>query len=203
MRNPVVTIFKKELARFFGDRRMALTTILLPGLMIYVLYTFMGSALTSQFSVEDMYRPTAVVENLPDSLTSALSQVLEIQEQSDPMEQVRDQELDLYICFPEDFDQAVAGYDIASGAAAPQVEIYYNSASTASQQAYSLMLETLDQYESSLSNRFDINRSGEYDLVTQEDATGMLFSALMPMLLLLFLFSGCMAVAPESIAGEK
>lgn len=93
MRNPVVTIFKKELARFFGDRRMALTTILLPGLMIYVLYTFMGSALTSQFSVEDMYRPTAVVENLPDSLTSALSQVLEIQEQSDPMEQVRDQEL--------------------------------------------------------------------------------------------------------------
>lgn len=119
MRNPVVTIFKKELARFFGDRRMALTTILLPGLMIYVLYTFMGSALTSQFSVEDMYRPTAVVENLPDSLTSALSQVLEIQEQSDPMEQVRDQELDLYICFPEDFDQAVAGYDIASGAAAP------------------------------------------------------------------------------------
>ena len=203
MRNPVVTIFKKELARFFGDRRMALTTILLPGLMIYVLYTFMGSALTSQFSVEDMYRPTAVVENLPDSLTSALSQVLEIQEQSDPMEQVRDQELDLYICFPEDFDQAVAGYDIASGAAAPQVEIYYNSASTASQQAYSLMLETLDQYESSLSNRFDINRSGEYDLVTQEDATGMLFSSLMPMLLLIFLFSGCMAVAPESIAGEK
>ncbi len=119
------------------------------------------------------------------------------------MEQVRDQELDLYICFPEDFDQAVAGYDIASGAAAPQVEIYYNSASTASQQAYSLMLETLDQYESSLSNRFDINRSGEYDLVTQEDATGMLFSSLMPMLLLIFLFSGCMAVAPESIAGEK
>ncbi len=29
---------------FFGDRRMALTTILLPGLMIYVLYTFMGNA---------------------------------------------------------------------------------------------------------------------------------------------------------------
>ena len=45
MRSPVLTIFKKELARFFGDRRMALTTILLPGLMIYVLYTFMGNAL--------------------------------------------------------------------------------------------------------------------------------------------------------------
>ena len=29
MRNPVVTIFKKELARFFGDRRMALLARLL------------------------------------------------------------------------------------------------------------------------------------------------------------------------------
>ena len=56
MRSPVLTIFKKELARFFGDRRMALTTILLPGLMIYVLYTFMGNALSSQFSVEEIYR---------------------------------------------------------------------------------------------------------------------------------------------------
>ena len=55
MRSPVLTIFKKELARFFGDRRMALTTILLPGLMIYVLYTFMGNALSSQFSVEDTF----------------------------------------------------------------------------------------------------------------------------------------------------
>ena len=111
MRSPVLTIFKKELARFFGDRRMALTTILLPGLMIYVLYTFMGNALSSQFSVEDTYRPTAVVENLPDSLSAALSQALEIQEEAEPMELVRNQKLDLYIRFPAGFDEAVAAYD--------------------------------------------------------------------------------------------
>ena len=33
--------------------------------------------------------------------------------------------------------------------------------------------------------------------------TGMLFSMLIPMLLMMFLFSGCMAVAPDAIAGEK
>ena len=203
MRSPVLTIFKKELARFFGDRRMALTTILLPGLMIYVLYTFMGNALSSQFSVEDTYRPTAVVENLPDSLAAALSQALEIQEEAEPMELVRNQKLDLYIRFPAGFDEAVAAYDMASGKAAPQVEVYYNSAAATSGDGYNLVLEILNQYESSLVNKFHVNWNGIYDLATQEDATGSIFSSMMPMLLLIFLFSGCMAVAPESIAGEK
>ena len=203
MRSPVLTIFKKELARFFGDRRMALTTILLPGLMIYVLYTFMGIALSSQFSVEDTYRPTAVVENLPDSLSAALSQALEIQEEAEPMELVRNQKLDLYIRFPAGFDEAVAAYDMASGKAAPQVEVYYNSAAATSGDGYNLVLEILNQYESSLVNKFHVNWNGIYDLATQEDATGSIFSSMMPMLLLIFLFSGCMAVAPESIAGEK
>ena len=203
MRSPVLTIFKNELARFFGDRRMALTTILLPGLMIYVLYTFMGNALSSQFSVEDTYRPTAVVENLPDSLSAALSQALEIQEEAEPMELVRNQKLDLYIRFPAGFDEAVAAYDMASGKAAPQVEVYYNSAAATSGDGYNLVLEILNQYESSLVNKFHVNWNGIYDLATQEDATGSIFSSMMPMLLLIFLFSGCMAVAPESIAGEK
>ena len=203
MRSPVLTIFKKELARFFGDRRMALTTILLPGLMIYVLYTFMGNALSSQFSVEDTYRPTAVVEKLPDSLSAALSQALEIQEEAEPMELVRNQKLDLYIRFPAGFDEAVAAYDMASGKAAPQVEVYYNSAAATSGDGYNLVLEILNQYESSLVNKFHVNWNGIYDLATQEDATGSIFSSMMPMLLLIFLFSGCMAVAPESIAGEK
>ena len=203
MRSPVLTIFKKELARFFGDRRMALTTILLPGLMIYVLYTFMGNALSSQFSVEDTYRPTAVVENLPDSLSAALSQALEIQEEAEPMELVRNQKLDLYIRFPAGFDEAVAAYDMASGKAAPQVEVYYNSAAATSGDGYNLVLEILNQYESSLVNKFHVNWNGIYDLATQEDATGSIFSSMMPMLLLIFLYSGCMAVAPESIAGEK
>ena len=203
MRSPVFTIFKKELARFFGDRRMAVTTLLLPGLMIYLMYTFMGSALTGRFSVEDTYKPTAVGENLPDSLSPTLSQALDLREEAEPMDLVRDQELDLYIRFPANFDADVAAYDMSSEATAPQVEVYYNSAATSSSNGYSLVKEILDQYESSLVNKFHVNWDGIYDLATQEDATGFVFSSMMPMLLLIFLFSGCMAVAPEAIAGEK
>ena len=81
---------------------------------------------------------------------------------------------------------------------------YYNSASTQSQSAYMMVTGLLDAYESQLANKFDVNAGGEsYDLATQEDAVGSYFAMLMPMLLMMFLYSGCSAVAPESIAGEK
>ena len=44
MRNGLLTIFKKELARFFSDKRMVLSTVLLTGQMNYLLYSVMGSA---------------------------------------------------------------------------------------------------------------------------------------------------------------
>ena len=34
MRNGIITIMKKELARFFGDRRMVVS-ILMPGVLLY------------------------------------------------------------------------------------------------------------------------------------------------------------------------
>ena len=37
----VFTIVKKEFARFFKDKRMIIT-VLLPGLLIYVVYSIMG-----------------------------------------------------------------------------------------------------------------------------------------------------------------
>jgi sodium transport system permease protein len=42
-----------------------------------------------------------------------------------------------------------------------------------------------------------------YDLASNEDVVGNFFSELIPMLLLLMAFSGCMSIAPPSIAGEK
>lgn len=210
MRNGMWTIIKKELARFFGDKRMAVTTILLPGLLIYVVYTFMGSAMSDMFTVEEDYAPTIAVVNLPASVESVAKAASLKLESVEPArletvkKHITEQEQDLCMVFPENFDAAVAAYQPTSGQDAPLVEMFYNSASTTSQEAYTLMAELLDQYESTLSNKFDINRSGEgYDLASSEDTAGMFFASMMPMLLMIFLFSGCMSVAPESIAGEK
>ena len=40
-KNNILTVMKKELRRFFGDRRM-LMSIILPGVLIYVIYSLMG-----------------------------------------------------------------------------------------------------------------------------------------------------------------
>jgi sodium transport system permease protein len=106
--------------------------------------------------------------------------------------------------FPADFDEAVALYTSASGTAAPAIEIYYNSSTNNSSSTYSYFTALLNNYESVLSNKFDINvGDGVYNLASKVDTTAKVFSMMLPMLLMMLLFSGCMAVAPESIAGEK
>ena len=41
MKKDMITIIKKEFARFFGDKRVVFNTLLMPGILIYVIYTFM------------------------------------------------------------------------------------------------------------------------------------------------------------------
>ncbi|MBQ8432868.1 MAG: ABC transporter permease [Clostridia bacterium] len=201
MKNNIFTVMKKELLRFFGDRRMLLA-IFLPGVLIYLIYTLMGDAMMSGLMPDEETSYTVQIEELPESvemLLTASSGGFSYVTVEDPMTAVANQELDLYVVFPADFDAKVAALEV------PGVELYYHSASMTSSTAYSLFTSLLDGYESMLANRFDVNADlgKTYDLASAEDTTGMLFSMLMPMLLIMLMFSGCMAVAPESIAGEK
>lgn len=210
MKNSIFTIMKKEIFRFFGDKRMALTTIFLPGILIYVIYTFMGDAITNGFMPDAEYKPSLSVINMPESVNALLEAAnfdIEICDEADLdsiKQSITDSETDLCAVFPADFDSAVVQYDPSSGTAAPNIEIYYNSSNTDGQTAYANLTALLDSYESTMTNKFDINNTSEkYDLADEKDITGMIFSTMLPMLLLIFMFSGCMAVAPESIAGEK
>ncbi|MBU5472963.1 ABC transporter permease [Roseburia sp. MSJ-14] len=214
MKNNILTVMKKEFTRFFTDKRMVLTTIFLPGIMIYLLYTFMGSGLSGQLEQSEDFKPAVYVENLPESVKTVVSQgdLMELKEVSnekdvkDVKEKISDgdENYNLLAVFPENFDAQIAAYDSKSGEEAPNVELYYNSTETDSSTAYNLMTSVLDQIESAMANKFDINAgNGEYDLASEEDMTAQMFSMMIPMLMIMFLFSGCMAVAPESIAGEK
>ena len=212
MSKNMITIIKKEFARFFGGRRMVLTTIFLPGIMIYVLYSFMGNMMMKQFTTSDDYVYQIEAVSLPASMeflkTQEMFEVKEVDaaEEADAKALVETQEADLLLVFPEEFDQKVAAYDCtATTDAAPDIQIYYNSVSTESSAAYQMVCAMLDEYETALSNKFDINAEEEicYDMATEKDTSAQFFSMMLPMLMMMFLFSGCMAIAPESIAGEK
>ena len=213
MKSNTWTIIKKEFARFFGDRQLLFTTVIMPGLLIYIIYSFMGTGMKKMATEGVNEQVTLCVENLPASVapivdgipyTVAVQQPV-LQEDIDKLE---DKNLNVVLMrFPEAFDEKVATYDPQSGEFAPNIEIYYNSANNASSRVYHTLQASLLAYEDQLSNRFDINRiesvDDQFDMANQDDVLGDILSKLIPMLILMLLFSGVMGIAPSAIAGEK
>jgi len=209
-KSDLFTIIKKEFARFFGDKRMVLTAIL-PGILIYVMYTAMGSAFSEMHAVEETYVYDINIVSMPQSLATLKDMkefeinLIEASQMDDIKAELASEETDLLVVFPEGFDEALLTYDpTTSSEAAPNVEIYYNSVNSESSSAYSIMTNILDEMEHSLANKFDICAGDkEYDMASDEDVSGMFVAMILPMLLITFLFTGCVSAASESIAGEK
>ena len=213
MKSNTLTIIKKEFARFFGDRQMLFTTVIMPGLLIYLIYSFMGMAMKKMATEGTNELVTLCVENLPASVAPmidglpAVTVSQQAVSQAD-IDRLEDKSLNVVLVrFPEAFDEKVATYDPQSGMAAPNVEIYYNSANNASSRVYHILEASLSAYEDQLSNRFDINRADSeeaaFDKASSDEVLGSILSKLIPMLILMLLFSGVMAIAPSAIAGEK
>ena len=214
----IFVIMKKELRRFFTDTRMLVTVLLLPGLLVYVMYSVMGDAMGNMFTVEDDYVYRVGVAGDSDLLVHMDADVPvtywdtrtekytdTVDGASDPMLLLQEGLLDLYVVFPEDFSEAFAG-SVNHVNPPPHVAVYFNSNETASQGAYSLVTALLEQLETHFRQKgFTVNTDPTltYDAAASEDTSAMFFSMLMPMFLTMLLFTGAQAVATESIAGEK
>ena len=213
-RNNTWTIIRKEFARFFRDRQLVFTTVIMPGLLIYLIYSLMGVGIRNMESQGKQDLVTVRVENMPASMEPVLtlpeSNVLLVQQpinQGD-IDALQDKDLnDMLIRFPAGFDSLVANYSPQSGLPAPNIEIYYNSANNAVNGVYYALDATLTAYENSQANLFDVNRAdGEeqsFDQASNDQMIGDILSKLLPMLIIMMLFSGTMAIAPSAIAGEK
>ena len=160
--NTVLTIFKKELFRFFKDKR-TMSAIILPGILIYVMYSFMGTAMSDAFVPDEDYVPTVYSENTPASFNALCDMaditLIDSTDAEAEKSKIKDDEADLLIVFPENFDELVSQYSTNLGVPAPNVEIYYNSSSTNSSMTFSTVTALLDAYESSMANKFDVNNS--------------------------------------------
>ena len=213
MKSNTWTIIKKEFARFFGDKQLLFTTVIMPGLLIYIIYSLMGSGIARMETEGANEQVIVQVENLPESIAPLMegipsTTIVEMPVLPGDIENLESKDFNgVLVRFPEEFDTLVATYNPQSGEVAPNVEIYYNSANNASSRVYHMLEGTLSAYEDQLSNRFDINRAdseeAQFDMASSDDVLGSILSKLIPMLILMLLFSGVMAIAPSSIAGEK
>jgi sodium transport system permease protein len=206
MKNNIFTIAGKEFHRFFHDKRLIISMIM-PALILFIVYSFLIPKVMTAST--EKTPATLYAINYPSNLKSGLSALnCTIVEGGSSDEAAFKQKLSenddsLLIVFPASFTEDVKAYDVSSGKDAPNIELYYNSVSDTAGAVHNALIDELDKYESSMSNKFDVNRDIKGDTATSQDVTGMIFSKIMPMLLMILLFSGCMSFAPDSIAGEK
>ena len=201
----IITIIKKELKRFFTDRRM-LTSLIMPGLLIFVIYTLMGNFMADAMGVEENYTYNVYVENMPEEYNIIFENeeyIINIVEDKSTIDEVKnkieEKELDLYLGFDEDFINKV------NQGLKPNVTIYYNSSSNESLELYSYLYTTLSVGSTTIDYNYLVNMNPDinYNLATKEDVSAQVITMMLPYLLIILLFTGCVSLATESIAGEK
>ena len=218
MRN-IWTIVKKELRRFFTDKRM-LASLLLPGVLIFAVYSLMGSFFTGIQTVEEDYIYKIVIVNKDDKLEeeyfSSFNNVkmydilyldeIDLTTKQEYKTKLSEETIDLLVIYPDNFyDDSIAFDPNTPGDnESPIVEIFYNSTRTESMMANNLYTIQLQMFQEKISEKFRVNPPGQdYDLASNESASIMIITMLVPFLLITFLFTGAMSVSIESIAGEK
>lgn len=200
----VWTIVKKEFSRFFKDKRMIIS-VLLPGLLIYIIYSLMGTITSSVMGSDNEDASyTACVVNMPESLSEGFErlELVEWLSEDEAKKKIADGELDLYMVFPENFLE-----DITAGKndPYPNVKVYYNSSAQNSVKAFTYV-NTVFEILQGIKFTVNLPAEGEnirFDLADEKNTAGKMLSMFMPMLMFALLVSGCVAVAPEAIAGEK
>ena len=205
----IFVVLKKELRRFFTDRRM-LTSIFLPGILIFIIYSLLGGVVTDMMS-QQITDYSVHIENEPTQFSMIfdvsdwnVEKNKEVLTKEEAISRISEGSLDLYIIYEEDFYNKILAYDTTLGKA-PDVEIYYNSTIDSSYALYNYVTTYLSQIEAQLANKFDVNTdlNINYDMATEEDISTKIIGMILPFILMTFLISGAMGICSESIAGEK
>lgn len=218
----ILTIFKKEFYRVMSDRRLIFTAIILPGLAIYLMYSILGNAATGMETDIDSHKMIIYTENMPSEFRNVVNQQFsenpefhDISESSfeEVSQLIKDGEVDVFISFEEDFMNRLDEYEEVDYQL-PNIQTFYNDSERYSSASLNkvnhfistfMYLEGLDRYGDPytiLSMNADTDgtpTSFEYE----NKGIGQGFAMLLPMLIVMFLFSGAMSIGPDSIAGEK
>ena len=214
----ILTVFRKEFYRVMSDRRLIFTAILLPGLAIFVMYSFMGNIISGEIEEQQAHKIIIYAEEFPVPVRTFMNQnglVPEYRELEDleaTKELLLSGEADLIMIFPADFYEQVQDYETLE--TLPDFEIYYNPGEDYSRNAYYDIQNAFSSWAQTIGiDRFGedfyvftINANldpGEHEIINEQRAQGQIIANLLPMLIIMFLFSGAMSIGPDSIAGEK
>lgn len=217
-------IFKKEMYRVFGDKKMILSLFVLPLVLMVGLYGLMGVLVKNMVSDIEEHISVVYIQNAPEEVKQIISAsgyldtaevtYLEADTSVAEMEEIRTSILNgdaqLLVTFETGFMEKVTAYENA-GDAVPLVTIGYNSSENYSNAAQSnftsMVLATLET--ALLQSRFhDLNlltvfQLEQDEIINEEKAGGEFLAMMLPYLIVFMLFSSAMGICVDAIAGEK
>lgn len=208
----ILTIFKKEMREILRDRRMLFLVILMPFFIYPVLFLLMGKVGAGQEEKLQNEKISLFVSGLPDShellklLSADSSLVLQLRAFDEVMLDSLPESMGLEI--PADFDEKIRVGLTASPVLYVDESDYLLSARKenvqALLQAYSNQLLSGRLAAQSLSPAFVEPVSLQVrDISSRDDKLGRLLGTILPSLLLLLIFTGCIYIAIDITAGEK
>lgn len=215
MRNALI-VFKKEFYRVVSDKRLLVMSVIFPGIMIFAMYSLMGGAISGES--QDISDHTMIIYevNMPETIKGIINENANNAEfndgtnltSTDIESMLTDGTIDLFISFPEQFEENLLNYENADYEI-PNISQFYNSTEKYSNNTYLTVQSVMNNYEfSKISDRFGddvtvFTKSILVDYANPDESQGQQFAMLLPMLIIMFLFSGAMSIGPDSIAGEK
>lgn len=220
----IKTIFFKELRRFFTEPRM-LAALFLPGIIIYIFYSLMGTFMEASFAPSsgkpENYTYQIVATNnyssteevaplifdvfdayLPINESSNKSEYhyINLDQVSEYKEALSNHQYDLLIVFNDNFEDSLKG-DINS--TKTNISLYYDGSDSISTYLYTVFTSLVD----TTYTNFTVNiENGIYvdGNVSPENYTFKnIMSFVVPLVTISLLFSTVISICPEAIAGEK
>lgn len=217
-------IFKKELKRVFGDKKLMFSIFIFPAIIMIAVYGFMGYMMSSMYKDIEEHEAIVTVVDAPSGLKEVMetSGYLEgakvefvdsasfAKDEEAIRENILQGDADLVVKFDPDFDKKISEFSKA-GDATPDVDIMYNSSENYSAQAYAVFNNMVNQpyQQTLLSQRLgDLSILNVYNtkdeiIVKAEKANTEFLSMMLPYMIMILLFSGAMSVSVDAIAGEK
>lgn len=220
----IKTIFFKELRRFFTEPRM-LAALFLPGIIIYIFYSLMGTFMEASFAPSsgkpENYTYQIVATNnysstdevaplifdvfdayLPINESSNKSEYhyINLDQVSEYKEALSNHEYDLLIVFNDNFEDSLKG---EIGSTKTNISLYYDGSDSISTYLYTVFTSLVD----TTYTNFTVNiENGIYvdGNVSPENYTFKnVMSFVVPLVTISLLFSTVISICPEAIAGEK
>ena len=215
MLKSLMIITKKELRRVFTDRRLIITSFILPMVSIALIYSLMGLMIDRTRNEIETHTTQIIGHSIPVEVKALIEKnetmvlVSEGQSKEDAEKLILEGTYDYYLAFDPAFSSKIDHFENSE---IPLVTGYYSPKSDYSLEANYKIAGLLEEYrqmvladrlgDASYLSVFALE-SQSIEIPKENQGIDRGIANIVPMLVSIFIFAGAMGIGMDSIAGEK